>query len=208
MTRDIVLYGHPILRTPGKKIENITEEIHVLARDMIDTMRSAHGVGLAAQQIGVALQICVIEIPPEEVSASEMLLDGKPVNPSDHMPLVLINPQLSYSKEKLTAQEGCLSFPDIRAPVTRAAEVEVSAQTLHGAIRFTARGLLSRVIQHEVDHLNGVLFIDRMSASQKFKIAKAIRQIQHQTQRQLKLALKTQAQNDGSGSKDFASASR
>jgi peptide deformylase len=186
MLLEIVKYGDPVLRTPGKKIDRITDDIRGLARDMIETMRHAEGVGLAAQQVGRALQICVIEIPEEAAAPGDMLVNGLAADMSAQMPLVLINPELSFSKEKEIAQEGCLSFPEIRGEVSRPARVEVSAQNLEGqTIKFSAAGLLARAIQHEVDHLRGVLFIDRMSAAQKNRLAKAVEAIREGTIRRL-----------------------
>jgi len=186
MLLEIVKYGDPVLRTPGKKIDQITDDIRGLARDMIETMRHAEGVGLAAQQVGRALQICVIEIPDDASAPGDMLINGAAVDITSYMPLVLINPELCYSQEKDTAQEGCLSFPDIRGDITRPSRVEVSALTLDGPIIFSATGLLARAIQHEFDHLRGVLFIDRMSAAQKNKIAKAVQAIKEDTLLRLK----------------------
>lgn len=188
MILPIVKYGDPVLRTPGKPIADITPEIRQLAADMIETMRHADGVGLAAQQIGRALQLCVIEIPPEACAPGDMTVDGLEADIPSHMPLVLINPRLTPSRDTDTAQEGCLSFPEIRADITRPAGVAVEALTLDGPVAFRARGLLARAIQHEVDHLRGVLFIDRMTPGTRLRLARAIQSIEDETKARLKKA--------------------
>jgi peptide deformylase len=168
MIRKIVLYDDPVLREKGKQIDEITEEIRTLAEDMIETMRDAHGVGLAAQQVGESFQLTVIDISEAENRPSRMWIDRQEVEPKEHMPLILINPSLELSRETEIGVEGCLSFPEIRADISRATHVKVEALDLDGRpVLFEAEGLLSRAVQHETDHLNGILFIDRMSSADK-----------------------------------------
>jgi peptide deformylase len=172
MIREIVLYGDPVLRIKGKRITKIDDSIRELAADMLETMYDANGVGLAAQQIGVALQLTVIDVSDAESRPSQMWIDGKEVDPKGHMPLVLVNPELDLDAEREIGTEGCLSFPEITAEISRSAKVRVKAEDLEGnPLGFVAAGLLARAAQHETDHLNGILFIDRMSSASKVSLA-------------------------------------
>jgi peptide deformylase len=178
MIREIVLFGDPVLRKVGARIPAITDEIRRLAADMIDTMRDADGVGLAAQQVGVALQIAIVDVAGIENRPSAMWVAGQPVALEPLMPLVLINPRLELGREKETGSEGCLSFPKMNADIVRSAKVRCMAQGLKGEpIDFEATGLLARAVQHEVDHLNGVLFIDRMSSAAKASLAGKLKRL-------------------------------
>ena len=168
MIREVVIYGDPVLRTKGKPVTEITDETRQLAADMLDTMHEANGVGLAAQQVGVATQLTVIDVSDAASRPSRMWVNGQEVQPNDYMPLYLVNPQVETSREIETGPEGCLSFPDITADISRAAHVRVRAFDLNGVpVEFEAEGLLARAVQHEVDHLNGILFIDRMNSAAK-----------------------------------------
>jgi peptide deformylase len=163
MQLPIVNYGEPVLRRKGAKVREITPEIRELIADMLDTMHAASGVGLAAQQVGHALQLTVIDIRGVKDRPSTLELDGQPVDPELHMPLVLINPHLKPFGKTVTGAEGCLSFPDIYADIPRPESAEVRATNQDGQpIAFRCGGLLARAIQHEHDHLHGILFIDRM----------------------------------------------
>ena len=182
---DIIKYGHPVLREKGQRIERVTPEIRKLAADMIDTMRGADGVGLAAQQVGRAILLTVIDVTESELP-SELLVNGEPQDLAGRMPLVLLNPQLRNPQGEQVGPEGCLSVPDISAEIRRAAQVTVRARTLDGAdVEFTCTGLLARAAQHEMDHLNGVLFIDRMDAVTRAGVAEQLKLIQQETQAQL-----------------------
>ncbi len=179
MILEIVKYGDPVLRAKGARVGKVTAQIKTLAADMIETMRAAHGVGLAAQQIGHAFQLAVIEVASNEDRPSSMSIDGKPVEIGPHMPLVILNPVLKLGAEKESASEGCLSFPDISGDIVRALGVFCTAETLDGGqIEFDATGLLARALQHEVDHLNGVLFIDRMNSATKASLASKLKRLQ------------------------------
>ena len=172
MIREIVIYGDPVLRSKGKRIEQIDNSIRQLAADMLETMHNANGVGLAAQQIGEAQQIMVIDVSDVDNRPSQMWIDGKEVDPNDHTPFVLINPELELGSEREVGTEGCLSFPEISAEISRSAKVRVKAQDLDGnPVDFEVAGLLARAAQHENDHLNGILFIDRMSSASKASFA-------------------------------------
>src|SRR6476660_3895361 len=113
MIRDIVKYGHSVLRTKGKRLEKIDDEVRALAADMLETMYEANGVGLAAQQVGRALQLTVIDVSDAESRPSRMWVAGEEVDPKDQMPLILVNPELQLNNEIETGTEGCLSFPEI-----------------------------------------------------------------------------------------------
>ena len=168
MILQIVKYGDPVLRQKGAAVGKVTAELKKLAQDMLDTMREAEGVGLAAQQIGRALQLAVIDIPADTKRPSRLWLDGKEADVQSIMPLVLLNPQIEITKKKEIDNEGCLSFPGINIDVSRGFRVKVRYQDLELQTReFEAAGLLGRAVQHEIDHLNGVLFIDKMSAADR-----------------------------------------
>lgn len=178
MIREIVVYGDPVLRKKGKPINKITEEVRTLAQDMIETMHEAHGVGLAAQQVSETIQLTVIDVSDAENRPSRMWIDGQEVDPKEHMPLILLNPQLELSRETETGPEGCLSFPEVTADISRAEHVKVTALDLDGKpVSFEAEGLLSRAVQHETDHLNGILFIDRMSSAAKVTLGSKLKKL-------------------------------
>jgi peptide deformylase len=182
MRLPIVKYGNPILRAKGKRIEQVDERIRSLAADMLETMHAANGIGLAAQQVGAALQLTVLDISQVEDRPSAMKLNGTKVDPASAMPLVLLNPKIRLDEEVASGNEGCLSFPDITAEIDRAISVEVEAETLDGeTIRIEAAGLLARAVQHEVDHLNGILFVDRMSSVAKASLASRLKRLQKET---------------------------
>ena len=184
MKLPILQYGDPILRAKGKRIEKIDERIRQLTQDMIETMRAANGVGLAAQQVGEALQLTVLDVSQVEDRPSTMKLNGKGVDPRTAMPLVLINPEIKLADETELAMEACLSFPEISGGIERAKSVIARAQTLEdGRIEIEASGLLGRAIQHEVDHLNGILFIDRMNSAAKAALSSRLKRMQKETRR-------------------------
>jgi peptide deformylase len=182
MKLPIVKYGNPILRAKGKEIEQIDERIRSLAADMVETMQGANGIGLAAQQVGTALQLTVLDVSQVEDRPSTMKLNGQNVDPAEAMPLILLNLKIRLDEEVSSGNEGCLSFPDITAEIDRAVSVEVEAETLEGeAVRIEASGLLARALQHEVDHLNGILFIDRMSSVVKASLSSRLKRLQKET---------------------------
>ncbi|HVF70996.1 MAG TPA: peptide deformylase [Chthoniobacterales bacterium] len=178
-------YGDPVLRAKGKRIEKVDDTIRALAHDMLDTMAGANGIGLAAQQIGEPLQLTVLDVSPVEDRPSSLKLNGEVIDQLETvMPLVLLNPALSLGKETEPGSEGCLSFPEITADIDRSITVEVEAETLEGEkVRIEASGLLARALQHEVDHLNGILFIDRMSSASKVSLASKLKRLQRETEK-------------------------
>ena len=152
---NIVKYGAGVLREKAVPVTAINDDIRALVTDMLASMYAAEGVGLAAEQIGRTEAICVIDIPAEEACGVKM-------------PLVLINPEIRELDGQQCGQEGCLSFPGIYVQVKRAEKAVVDYMDLDGnAASVEATGLLSRALQHEIDHLNGVLLVDKMSAVQK-----------------------------------------
>ena len=184
MILPILQYGDPILRSKGKRIEEIDEQIRELAANMIETMHAAHGVGLAAQQVGEALQLTVLDISAVEDRPSMLKLDGTDIDPKTAMPLVLINPEVELHNETEVGLEGCLSFPEITGDIERAQSVIVHAQSLEGGtIHIEASGFLARAIQHEGDHLNGILFIDRMRSAAKAALSSRLKRLQKETKR-------------------------
>ena len=185
MILPILQYGDPILRAKGQRIDEINDRKRELAANMIETMHAAHGVGLAAQQIGEALQLTVLDISAVEDRPSTLELDGKDMtDPKDAMPLVLINPEIELRGETEVGVEGCLSFPEITGDIERAQSVRVRAQNLEGdTIEFEAGGFLARAIQHEHDHLHGILFIDRMRSAAKAALSSRLRRLQKEARR-------------------------
>src|SRR5260370_27251648 len=178
MIREIVIYGHPVLRKKGKRIDEVTDEIRTLAEDMIANIGDAHGVGLAAQENGEAIQLTVIDVSDAENRPSRMWIDGQEVDPNEHMPLILLNPQLELSRETEIGPEGCPSFPEVTSEISRAQLAKVTALDLEGKpVSFEAEGLLSRAVQHETDHLNGILFIDRISSAATLTLGRKLKKL-------------------------------
>ena len=189
MILEVVKYGHPALRQKGARIETITLEIKKLMADMFETMHANHGVGLAAQQVGKALQLTVIDVREAKDRPSWLELDGKPADVNEFMPLVLINPEIKPAGELVTGGEGCLSFPEIFAEITRSESLDVKALDKKGKpIEFRCGGLLGRAIQHEADHLNGILFIDRMTKKTKEELRPELDELQAKTKAELAAA--------------------
>jgi peptide deformylase len=166
--RNIVLADHPILRKKAKKVEKVTPEIRRLIEDMIDTMRAAPGVGLAAPQIGVSQRILVIEYSEEEPEASDRpeAAERPPVKKKLY---ALVNPEITYrSPEMVEGGEGCLSIPGWMGLVDRHQAIEVRGLGRSGSkIRLKLEGWLARIFQHEIDHLDGILFTDRITSPDK-----------------------------------------
>jgi peptide deformylase len=166
MILDIVKYPEPVLSQPGEPITEFNEELRQLVADMFETMYSAQGIGLAAPQVGVSKRLTVIDLSM-----------GK--NPKDK--LVLINPEVISNAGRLYEEEGCLSFPEIREKVVRAAKVSIRAQDERGKwFEMDGEELLSRALQHEIDHLDGILFIFRMSPLKRNLNLRKIRKMQNE----------------------------
>ena len=166
MKRALTYYGNPILREQGKKVSVFDAYLKTLVDDMVDTMYAEEGIGLAAQQIGIAQQICVVDVRPPKESEIHFnyQYDGKNSPLDLFMPLAIINPEITitHTQESLY-EEGCLSFPNILGNVSRPMAISCKFQDVNGITHIIeADGLLARCILHEVDHLNGSLFIDKM----------------------------------------------
>ncbi len=166
-------YGEKVLREKAQPVALVTDELRRLADDMLDTMHSSKGVGLAAEQVGRLERMCVIDIPEGcDEEADEAF------NAPIQMPLVMFNPEIISQEGSQHDKEGCLSFPSIGGSLTRAAQV--TCQYLDAGNRpqvITARGFLARAIQHEIDHLNGILYIDHMSAVERLKFAGKLKKL-------------------------------
>lgn len=181
MIRPIVLYGDPVLRKKGARVDTVTPEIRQLAADMIETMHDARGVGLAAQQVGQAIQMAVVDVSHDEECVSYLRVNGEEMTLKDLCPLVYLNPEIEAGRETDTDTEGCLSFPDLRAEITRPAEIKATVQTLDGdTLVIETDGLFARALQHETDHLQGKLFIDRMSRARKLSLQRTLREMQRE----------------------------
>jgi len=187
MILSVVKYGTPVLRQKGTKIETVTPTIKKLIADMFETMYAHKGVGLAAQQVGLAVQLTVIDVRGITDRPSSLELEGQPADVAGFMPLVLINPQLKAVGDPITGPEGCLSFPEIFGEITRSDLVEVKAMNQQfKPIEFRCGGLLARAIQHETDHLHGILFIDRMDKETKEELRPELDALQAATKAELK----------------------
>ena len=164
MIRKIVKYPEPILSQPGEPVTEFNAELRKLVADMFETTYASQGIGLAAPQVGASKRVTVIDLSM-----------GK--KPEDK--LVLINPEIISSEGRLYDEEGCLSFPDIREKVVRAAKVRVRAQDVHGKwFEMDGEELMARCLQHEIDHLDGILFLVRMSALKRNLNLRKIRKMQ------------------------------
>ena len=150
---EMVSYGAKVLRQNAKPIEEITDEIRQLGKEMLEAMYAEGGVGLAAPQVGISKRLIV--------------LDGTPVDPAIR-PMVLMNPEISGREGEETGREGCLSLPGIEVEVERAEKIHVRAKDLDGkTVEFDAKGFFARIIQHETDHLNGILLIDYLNPMER-----------------------------------------
>ena len=169
--RNICTYPDPVLRTKTARVGTIDNATNRLIDDMIETMHAAPGVGLAANQVGVSLQLAVIDLSHVEDEDRR------------HPLLVLINPEFLSMEGSVTEEEGCLSIPEYAESVKRAAKVKVRALDRSGKpYELEARGLLAKALQHEIDHLNGLLFIDRLSPLKKNIFKRRFRKTSSQTE--------------------------
>ena len=154
--REIRTYPDPVLRNKTSRIDRIDRSLDKLIEDMVETMHAAPGVGLAANQVGVPIQLAVIDLSSRENEEQR------------HPLLVIINPEILSMEGSVVEEEGCLSIPDYAEKVKRAVRVKVRAQDRAGAhFEIEAEGLLAKALQHEIDHLNGLLFVDRLSPLKK-----------------------------------------
>ena len=183
MILPLTYYPDPRLRKKGTPVKAFDAKLKQLAADMLETMESHEGVGLAAQQVGIPMKLTVLEVEATDDRPSTMTIDGKEEDLANWMPLVLLDPVLELGKERESGTEGCLSFPEITAEIERAAWVKAKGRLLDGReIEFEATGLLARALQHETDHLNGILFIDRMKSATKIALKGKLKRLQRETQ--------------------------
>lgn len=180
----ITQYGEPILRESGSVVESFDDELRSLAARMHATMKDAEGIGLAAQQVGLPIRFCVVDLGAGASDTGEAILDGKPVPPPILMPLYLANPEIEFPEPSKACEmeEGCLSIQGIRGNVRRPHRIIVSYQDLEGAAhQLECEELLARCIQHEVDHLGGVLFVDHMARRDFFKIRGRLKRLKRKS---------------------------
>ncbi len=178
MILEIVQYGHPVLRQRCKEITEVTDQVKELAGNMLETMVDAHGVGLAAPQVGVAARLAVVDVSHDPKCISYLKVNGEDAELGSIMPLVFINPELDLGQEKESDREGCLSIQEIQADVRRPKTLKAKLPQLDGSVlEIETDGLLARAIQHEVDHLNGVLFVDRLTSVAKLSVKKKLKRL-------------------------------
>ncbi|MDO8597835.1 MAG: peptide deformylase, partial [Sulfuricaulis sp.] len=179
----IVHYNEPVLRTKGEKVITFDAALTQLATEMVATMHEAGGIGLAAQQVGRPLQLCVVDLRAADAGFDWEIDGARP--PLDlFMPLVIANPKISVvaGTPETTWEEGCLSFPKIRGEIVRPDAITVIFQDERGVPhQLACDGLFARCVQHEIDHLNGVLFIERMDKATRAEIAEAVKALARET---------------------------
>jgi len=183
----VTKYGEPVLRQPGERVERFDEDLRTLVSDMVETMYVEEGVGLAAQQVDQPLMVCVVDISHIPEEEFDYQLDGLRQPLDLIMPMALVNPVVTPLPGKtLVAEEGCLSFPQIRGDVPRAEAVEVAYRDVRGAAHtLVCSGWFARVVQHEVDHLNGRLFIDHMDKRQLRMLDAKLKRLKQETRKAL-----------------------
>ncbi len=163
MIYPVVKYGNPVLDRPAEPVTQFDAELEKLVADMFETMYAAHGVGLAGPQIGISKRLCTIDITSEQDPSAK---------------IVLVNPVIISTESKQTEEEGCLSLPTFRAPTSRPLKASVRAQDIHGQeITLSGEGLLARAFCHEVDHLNGTLFIHHLSVLKRDSIRRRVKKM-------------------------------
>ena len=176
MKLKVYKYGEKVLREKAEPVAVVDAKLRKLAEDMIETMHEAKGVGLAAEQVGRLERMCVIDIP-EGCDEQEDEMFNAPIP----MPLVLFNPEIVAQEGSQRDKEGCLSFPNVGGSLTRAAQVTCQYLDVDNRPQMiTARGYLARALQHEIDHLNGILYIDHMSAVERLACAAKLKKLARQ----------------------------
>jgi peptide deformylase len=163
MIYPIVKFGNPVLEKPAAPVTEFDDELKKLVDDMFESMYAAHGVGLAAPQIGISKRLAVVDVTFKEYPNAK---------------LVLVNPEIIHTEGRQSQNEGCLSIPDFREPVTRARKVTIRAQDLNGkTFEHTGEDLLARAFLHETDHLNGKLYISHLSALKRDLMKRKIKKL-------------------------------
>ena len=174
MALKVYKYGEEVLRVKAEPVGVVTDELRTLACEMLDTMHAAKGVGLAAEQVGRTESVCVIDVP----SSCEDDDATRDFNAAVQMPLVMFNPVVVSTEGSQDGKEGCLSFPNMSAPVVRPAQVTCQYLDPAGVPQMiTVKGFLARAVLHETDHLNGVMYIDHLSAVDKLAMAKRLQKL-------------------------------
>lgn len=190
MQMRVTQYGEPVLKQKAEDIDIFNDELETLANDMFETMCEANGIGLAAPQVGISKRMFVIDMRRRLDTDSEcnFTLDGKYVPLELAMPLIAINPEVENAGMYVeTAEEGCLSFPGIFGEVERFYKVKLTYNDLRGLRHeIVCDGLFARCIQHENDHLDGVTFVDKLSAKQLLKVASKLKKIKRSSRDFLK----------------------
>mgnify|MGYP006248899953 FL=1 len=188
MTLRITQYGESILHQKGSPIESFDAELSQLSKDMLEAMHQVEGIGLAAQQVGKALRFCVVNVPDHPEYPMACIVDGKALSPSLLMPLSLANPEITpLPSDEYYYEEGCLSFPEIRGDVVRPERILVRYQDLDGVRHeLECDGLLARCIQHEADHLDGILFTERMEKKVYAEVKAEVQALKKKTLNTLK----------------------
>ena len=189
MTLRITQYGESILHQKGSPIESFDAELSRLSKDMLEAMHQVEGIGLAAQQVGKALRFCVVDVPDHPEYPMACIVDGKALSPSLLMPLSLANPEITpLPSDEYYYEEGCLSFPEIRGDVVRPERILVRYQDLDGVRHeLECDGLLARCIQHEADHLDGILFTERMEKKVYAQVKAEVQALKKKTLNALKV---------------------
>lgn len=173
MKLKVYKYGEKVLREKSQPVVVVDDRLRQLALDMLDTMHEAKGVGLAAEQVGYLERMCVIDIP-EGCDSPEDEAFNAPVQ----MPLILFNPAIVAREGSQRDKEGCLSFPNVGGTLTRAAQVTCQYLDVNNMPQMiTARGFLARALQHEIDHLDGILYIDHMTAVERLTCAAKLKKL-------------------------------
>lgn len=184
----VCLYGHPALRRESTEIPTVTRDLSCFAENMVDAMNEHEGIGLAAPQVGQNINLVALDVPsghcrelPGGSSPGELMLLPR-------MPLVLINLHFTpLAEETASYSEGCLSIPGINADIVRPLHIQLQAQTLTGEkLDVPCSGLLARCLQHEIDHLHGVLFIDRADEGSRIRHRRALKKLEKETRKALR----------------------
>jgi peptide deformylase len=178
----VLTYGHAELRRKAEPVRKFDAGLRDLARDLIETMHASNGVGLAAEQIGRNEAVCVVHVPAAQDRDAKT---GERENPDIVMPLILVNPKVEETEGTQSDREGCLSFPEIYVTIRRAHRVTCSYRDLGGKTQtIQVVGLVARAVLHEVDHLNAVLLVDRMSTVQKLAVAGRLKRLKSEAKTQ------------------------
>lgn len=179
MVYEICTYGNPILREKSVPVGTVTPELREMAHNMVETMHAQEGIGLAAQQIGRTEAMCVVDVPPD----CDKDEGGNRLNPDVAMPMIIFNPVLKETSDDICSrEEGCLSFPEIFGSVPRPCEIVLEHLNEKGAKRkVRLRGLVARAVLHEMDHLDGVVFIDRISHIKRLAISGKLKRLVRST---------------------------